>query len=61
MSTDPIQDEASATLLRSSVQLPAEMTERLDEIARRTLSSRAQVIRRLLAEALDREPLETSV
>ena len=44
------------TLLRSAVQLPPRMVERLDAIARRTFSSRSQVIRRLLAEALEREP-----
>jgi len=53
------QDEEIATYLRSSVQLPPGMTERLDAIARRTFSSRSQVIRRLLAEGLEREPAET--
>lgn len=43
------------TLSRSSVQLPAWMTEQLDGIARRTFSSRSQVIRQLLAEGLERE------
>ena len=52
------EDEADATSLRSSILLPGWMTDRLDTIARRTLSSRSQVIRRLLAEALEREPAE---
>lgn len=54
------EDEGDATLLRSSVQLPPWMTRRLEAMARRTLSTRSQVIRRLLAEALEREPAEVA-
>ncbi len=58
MDANRSEDEVDATSLRSSILLPAWMTERLDVMARKTLSSRSQVIRRLLAEALDREPAE---
>lgn len=54
------EGEVDATSLRSSILLPAWMTERLDAIARRTLSSRSQVIRRLVAEALERETAEVA-
>jgi len=37
------------------------MVERLDAIARRTFSSRSQVIRRMLSEALERESAEAAV
>jgi metal-responsive CopG/Arc/MetJ family transcriptional regulator len=47
--------EADATSLRSSILIPAWMDRQLTEIAARTLSSRSQVIRRLLAEGLERE------
>lgn len=55
MPEQPHDDMESQTLIRSSVQLPPRMTEQLDDIARRTFSSRSQVIRRLLSEALERE------
>lgn len=55
MPEQPNDDTESQTLTRSSVQLPPWMTRRLDEIAERTYSSRSQVIRRLLAEALERD------
>jgi Arc/MetJ-type ribon-helix-helix transcriptional regulator len=35
------------------------MEARIADISRRTFSSRSQVIRRLLAGALEREPVET--
>lgn len=60
MESERNEDDVTATLLRSSVQLPGWMADRLDEIAKRTLSSRAQVIRRLIAEGLDREPAEVA-
>jgi metal-responsive CopG/Arc/MetJ family transcriptional regulator len=52
------EDEESATSLRSSIYFPPWMTRRLDAIAQKTLSSRSQVIRRLVAEGLEREPVE---
>ncbi len=42
-------------------QFPAWMEARLDAIAQRTYSSRSQVIRRLLAEALEREDAPEAV
>lgn len=57
----PNNVEETETLSRSSVQLPVWMNERLDDIARRAFSSRSQVIRRMLADALEREPDEAEV
>lgn len=56
MGTNTNQDEVAAPLLRTSVQFPGWMWDRLGEIADRTFSSRAQVIRRLVGEGLEREP-----
>jgi hypothetical protein len=58
MSTNPNDDEATATLMRTSVQMPLWMWRWLGEKAERTYSSRAQVVRRLLAEAHEREASE---
>ncbi len=55
MASEPNEDTVSATSLRSSVYLPDWMERELTEIARRTFSSRSAVIRRLLAEGLNRE------
>lgn len=60
MDSNRNEDEVDATSLRSSILIPGWMTDRLEAIARRTLSSRSQVIRRLLAEALEREPAEVA-
>lgn len=58
MPTDRNDVEGTEILIRSSVTLPRWMAVRLDAVARRTLSSRSQVIRRMVAEALEREPSE---
>jgi hypothetical protein len=58
MESNPNDVETDATSLRSSILIPAWMERRIGEIAARTLSSRSQVIRRLLSEALEREPSE---
>lgn len=58
MPANPNDVDEDATSLRSSILIPAWMERRIAEIATRTLSSRSQVIRRLLAEALEREPAE---
>lgn len=58
MDAKPNDVEEDATSLRSSILIPAWMERRITEIAARTLSSRSQVIRRLLAEALAREPVD---
>lgn len=58
MPDNPIDVEETETLIRSSVQLPPWMVAGLDAVARRTFSSRSQVIRRMVAEALEREPTE---
>lgn len=55
MPAKPNDVDPSATSVRSSIQIPTWMDARIDAIAQRTYSSRAQVIRRLLAEALERE------
>jgi metal-responsive CopG/Arc/MetJ family transcriptional regulator len=47
--------ESDATSLRSSILFPAWMNRQLQEIAARTFSSRSQVIRRFVAEGLERE------
>jgi metal-responsive CopG/Arc/MetJ family transcriptional regulator len=60
MSPDRNEDEEAATSVRSSILIPNWMEERIAVIARRTLSSRSQVVRRLLAEALSREPSEVA-
>ncbi len=54
------EDEVTATSVRSSILIPDWMEAQISEISRRTLSSRSQVIRRLLAEALEREPAAVS-
>lgn len=58
MDTNRNEDEVTTTSVRSSILIPDWMETRISEISRRTLSSRSQVIRRLLAEALQREPVE---
>jgi metal-responsive CopG/Arc/MetJ family transcriptional regulator len=55
MPANPNDVELDATSVRSSILIPAWMEDRIARIAERTLSSRSQVIRRLLAEALGRE------
>lgn len=55
MSSNPNDVEQDATSLRSSILIPSWMERRIADIAARTLSSRSQVIRRLLADALERE------
>ena len=60
MAANPNQDEEATTLMRTSVQMPGWMWDRLGDIADRTFSSRSQVMRRLLAEALDRDPVQST-
>lgn len=55
MPAEPNDVELDATSVRSSILIPAWMEARLDAIARRTFSSRSQVIRRLLDKALEIE------
>lgn len=54
------EDEVTTTSVRSSILIPDWMEAQISDISRRTLSSRSQVIRRLLAEALQREPVEAA-
>ena len=60
MPQNPNDVDLDATSVRSSILIPAWMDARLDVMAQRTLSSKSQVIRRLLAEALEREPVEVA-
>lgn len=55
MRGDRNEDEATATMVRSSIMLPSWMDAHLEAMARRTFSSKAQVIRRMVAEGLERE------
>lgn len=55
MASDRNHDEATATTVRSSILLPEWMDRRVTEISARTFSSRSQVIRQMVAEALERE------
>jgi metal-responsive CopG/Arc/MetJ family transcriptional regulator len=56
MPPNPNDVAPDATNMRSSIHLPVWIVVRLDAIARQTLSTRSQVIRRMLAKALDDEP-----
>jgi hypothetical protein len=55
MSTNPNDVEEDATRVRSSILIDAWMEARIAAIARRTFSTRSQVIRQLLAKALEGE------
>lgn len=55
MPENPNEVESGATNVRSSIMYPRWMEARVDAIAERTFSSRAQVIRRFIAEGLERE------
>jgi metal-responsive CopG/Arc/MetJ family transcriptional regulator len=61
MDSNRNEDEETATSVRSSILIPGWMEARIAEISRRTFSSRSQVIRRLLADALEREPISEAV
>lgn len=60
MPDNPNDVESGATMVRSSIMLPVWMDARLDAEAARTFSSKAQVIRRMVAEAFEREDADTS-
>lgn len=53
MPAKPNDVEEDATSVRSSILIPAWMEARIDAEAKRTLSTRSQVIRQLLAFALE--------
>ena len=55
MPEDPNDVESGATMLRSSIMLPAWMDGRIEADAKRTFSSKAQVIRRLISKAYECE------
>lgn len=61
MPTSPNDVEADATSVRSSILIPAWMEAQIDAEARRTFSSRSQVIRRLVAFALEHAGCEAPV
>lgn len=58
MATKPNDVEEDTTTVRTSVSLPSWMDQRLEEIAERTFSSKSQVVRRFLAQALEAEAAE---
>lgn len=58
MPGEPNETVTDTTLVRTSVQLPPWMVEKLDIRARATFASRSQVIRQMVAAQLDHESAE---
>ena len=53
MVANPKHVAETPTMVRSSIMLPVWMERRIADLSRDSFSSRAQVVRKLLADALD--------